>query len=86
MSNYIDAEVLKEQVDDIWDNRAISRLGCRILTMIDKSPCIDIVFCKECKCSKWCRYNGEFYLWCNLNIKRVKESGYCSDGERKESE
>ena len=42
MSKYIDADALKEQVDAIWDNRAISLLGCRILTMIDNAPSIDI--------------------------------------------
>ena len=49
MSRWIDADVLKEKIDNIWNGRPLSVLGARILTMIDEVPSIDIVRCKECR-------------------------------------
>ena len=37
----IDADAIKEKIDDIWDGRPLSFLGARILAMIDKAPTID---------------------------------------------
>ena len=78
MSRYIDADALKEQVDAIWNNRAISLLGCRILTMIDNAPSIDIVRCQDCK--HWVyNFNG-----CSRNpcTEPWYATDFCSYGER----
>lgn len=37
----IDADALKEKIDNIWDGRPISLLGARILATIDHAPTID---------------------------------------------
>lgn len=80
MSRYIDAEwLIKESMPlsfsvQKWVNEV------QIMT----APSIDIVFCEECKKSKMCYTNGEFYRWCSPNIKRVKDNDFCSDGKRKE--
>ncbi len=37
----INADSLKEKIDDIWSGRPISFLGAKILTMIDEEPTID---------------------------------------------
>lgn len=43
MSKWIDADALKEKIDNIWNGRPLSSLGARILAMIDSAPSIDIV-------------------------------------------
>ena len=42
MSRYIDADALKDKIDDIWDGRPLSFLGARILATIDDAPSIDV--------------------------------------------
>jgi rubrerythrin len=37
----IDADALKEKIDDMWNGRPLSFLGARILAMIDHAPTID---------------------------------------------
>lgn len=37
----IDADALKEKIDDIWNGRPLSFLGARLLAMIDSAPTID---------------------------------------------
>ena len=83
MSRWIDADALKEKIDDIWANRSLSFLGARILTMIDNEPHIDIVRCKECKYN----YNkvlnhGKMYPRCDFTDRKLSENDYCSRGER----
>lgn len=37
----IDADALKEKIDDIWNGRPLSFLGARLLAMIDSAPTIE---------------------------------------------
>ena len=37
----IDADALKEKIDDIWNGRPLSSLGARLLAMIDSAPTIE---------------------------------------------
>ena len=46
------------------------------------APSIDIVFCKECDYKDV--YKGE--MFCRIHTDDVKPDGFCSYGERKESE
>lgn len=41
MTRPIDADALKETIDNIWDGRPLSFLGTRILTTIDHAPTIE---------------------------------------------
>lgn len=38
----IDADALKEKIDNMWNGRPLSSLGARILVTIDDAPSIDI--------------------------------------------
>lgn len=99
MSRYIDADALKNKLQQHHDFFVNAWGGFREMPIQDKARCdelsnsiaeiynapsIGIVFCEECKKSKICRSNGEFYRWCSHNIKRVKDNDFCSDGERRE--
>lgn len=88
MSRYMDVNMLiKKYIDtDIkkFSNSDVKIVLENLKQNILKAPSIDIVFCKECKWGKWCRNNGENYLWCRPNIKRVKENGFCDCGKRRE--
>lgn len=78
MSRWIDADALKEQVDDIWANRSLSLLGARILVMIDNAPSIDIVRCQDCKYWVY-NFNG-----CSRNpcTEPWYATDFCNYGER----
>ena len=81
MSRYIDADALKEKIDNIWDGRPLSFLGARILTMIDEAPSINIVKCLDCKKS---HIGGKIthYLWCVEWGRSTDPFGHCERGER----
>ena len=81
MSRYIDADAIKEKIDDIWDGRPLSFLGARILAMIDDEPSIDVVRCQDCKKS---HIDGKttHYLWCVEWGRSTDVFGYCERGER----
>lgn len=84
MSRYIDADALKEQIDAIWDNRAISLLGCRILTMIDNAPTIEPIRGEWVRDRYWSRGIGMgeeygFFYKCSLCEYEV-ENGYTRCG------
>lgn len=36
----IDAKSISEKIDNIWDGRPLSTLGCEILAMIEKEPAV----------------------------------------------
>ena len=76
----IDADALEEKIDNIWDGRPLSTLGARILAMIDRTPTIDIVRCKDCK------YRTELFdtRWHPCTSVPTNADWFCADGERKE--
>ena len=82
----INADALKEKIDNIWNGRPLSFLGARILTMIDHEPTIDavkVVRCKDCIHSDTTGVYVEDVVYCKwLHISCVK-NGYCHRGERK---
>lgn len=90
----IDADVLKEKIDDIWANRSLSFLGARILTMIDNEPHIDIVRCKECRWFKKWKTIGRDDGYCEyarntqdgLQYINVNPDDFCSYGEREDND
>ena len=81
MSRWIDADVLKEKIDNIWNGRPLSVLGARILTMIDEVPSIDMVRCENCRKS---HIEGKttHHLWCTEWGRSTDTFGYCERGER----
>ena len=84
MSRYIDADALKEWLDEYLSVFKKYDKGT-IKGFVDHAPSIDIVRCKECK--RW-NTNG-----CHLDVGEcewafymTKPDDYCSYGERKSDE
>ena len=87
MSRYIDADALKEKIDNMWNGRPLSSLGARILVTIDDAPSIDIVRCAECKHNYNTAINhGKMQPRCDFTDWKLTKNDFCSRGERKESE
>ena len=82
----IDADALKETIDNIWDGRPISLLGARILATIDHAPTIDAVEVVRCKDCKQRRVEGDCtnYYYCDFLGSICGDNEYCSFGERRE--
>lgn len=79
MSRWIDADALKEKIDNIWNGRSLSVLGARILVMIDSAPTIDavsVVRCGECK------HRDKMMPFCLLFKTVTEDNGYCYKAER----
>ena len=91
MSRYIEADALKEKIDNIWEGRPLSSLGARILTMIDEAPSIDIVRCSECV---YCNVQNTKYLYAICERHGIESKPFeddtrthgCSWGERKDDD
>lgn len=86
MSRYIDADAIKEKIDDIWDGRPLSFLGARILATIDEAPTInaDRPKGKWIRDRYWSRGTGMgeeygFFYKCSLCEYEV-ENGYTRCG------
>jgi hypothetical protein len=78
MSRWIDADALP---------RHGQRGGLVHWKDIEKAPSIDLVRCKECENHKVIPFgeNACFY-WCFFSRSPVDADGFCSYGERRESE
>lgn len=83
----IDADALREKIDNIWKGRPLSTLGARILVTIDEALTIDaveVVRCKECRYfKKIVKRSDSGLCYRDLVASAWKENGYCSRGERK---
>ncbi len=96
MSRYIDADTLKESINNcdicnICPDREVrcsydcdfpDALTPKWETLIDAQPSIDIVRCKECK---HCYVDGEQVKFnaCELNHNKVQsDDWFCAAGER----
>ena len=84
MSRYIDADALKEWLDEYLSVFKKYDKGT-IKGFVDHAPSIDIVRCKECK---WASPNkeGDYDCKCHIPIFRVDAESYCYLADRKESE
>lgn len=80
----IDADALKETIDNIWDGRPISLLGARILATIDHAPTIDadVVRCKDCKYSFYDKDYESYNCRKHEYVECFDANDYCSWGER----
>jgi hypothetical protein len=79
----IDADALKEKIDNIWNGRSLSFLGAKILAMIDHEPTIDAVEVVRCKDCRYRKKVGTLY-YCELDEFNVQDEDFCSWGERRE--
>ena len=97
MSRYIDADALKNKLQQHHDFFVNAWGGFREMPIQDKARCdelsnsiaeifnapsIDIVRCKECK---WAKANGT-YQWCGRldSTARITADDFCSYGERED--
>ena len=85
MSRYIDADALKEWLDEYLSVFKKYDKGT-IKGFVDHAPSIDIVRCKECKWLRYCETEElDLYLDCDKpdggGIPR-NEEWFCADGER----
>ena len=80
MSRYIDADALKEWLDEYLSVFKKYDKGT-IKGFVDHAPSIDIVRCKECRKS---HIDGKttHYLWCTEWGRSTDTFGYCERGER----
>ena len=78
MSRYIDADALKEWLDEYLSVFKKYDKGT-IKGFVDHAPSIDIVRCKECK---WAKANGT-YQWCGRldSTAQITADDFCSYGE-----
>lgn len=76
MSRYIDADALKEWLDEYLSVFKKYDKGT-IKGFVDHAPSIDIVRCKECK-----RFGDEG--WCFWRDVSIRPNDFCSYGERRE--
>ena len=85
MSRWIDADALKDRLDFCVKEGMGSTIAYTFKHMVDETPSIDIVRCKECR---WWLKNlteddeDEAYLHCP--IEDGKPDDFCSYGERRE--
>ena len=82
MSRYIDADALKEWLDEYLSVFKKYDKGT-IKGFVDHAPSIDIVKCKECI---WRDIDnqGEEYCTYVKGLSDINESSFCSWGERRE--
>lgn len=79
MSRYIE---VNDVANAIYHHFPSIRTMADARGIIEEAPSIDIVRCKECK-----RANHEpSGVYCGLSDVNMGEDGFCSIGERKESE
>lgn len=85
MSRYIDADALKEWLDEYLSVFKKYDKGT-IKGFVDHATSIDIVRCKECRYCK--KKHGTFkgepiiFYCCEENNRDVESDDYCSFGER----
>ena len=81
----IDADALKEKIDNIWNGRPLSFLGARILATIDHEPTIDAVKIVRCKDCKHYSVKGKTtqFGFCGYRYAGTDETDYCSRAVRR---
>ena len=81
----IDADAVKEKIDNIWNGRPLSFLGAKILAMIDHAPTIDAVEVVRCKDCKHYSVKGKTtqFGFCGYRHAGTDETDYCSRAVRR---
>lgn len=91
MAEYIDREAIYKAIGELTPSFRLGESGAyyadwRIDTMIGNLPAADVgevVRCKDCKNNPRFERKGKHTVWCRQWRSEVKETGFCSYGERK---
>ena len=90
MSKYIEADVLKKQVESPYTEYPIMiQIRKTLKDFIDDAPSIDIIRCKDCIYYEALGYDAPKDGWCNTpklycDGYWVDEDDFCSDAKRED--